>query len=345
MRLRGARPGRLPLEQLPVAHPGRPTRVVGIVNPVRPKAAWATNELRVACQQADWPDPEIVTTTIAEPGASQAERAVATGAGLVVAMGGDGTVRTVARGLAHSGVPLGVVPLGTANLFARNLLLPPGNLRRCVRLALHGATAAVDLGWVSVRARPGFGEWLPEETFLVLAGMGHDAATVRGTTAAGKSLLGWLAYLGSGARHLHRKPVRLRVSLDGRESEDTSVWSLLVGNCGRIPGGIQIFPHARLDDARLEVMQARVSNPAQWLPVAGQGLLHRPVRGSGLVLSSCHEVQVVPEVPQPVQLDGDPFSAVGEARFWVDPGAIAVRLDPRVGGGKSRVPDEGGEGG
>ncbi|TDO93692.1 diacylglycerol/lipid kinase family protein [Enemella evansiae] len=322
---------KLPLLRAPLADPARPTRVVGVVNPIRPKAEWAAGELRTACEQAGWPEPSIVTTTIAEAGAEQAEQAVADGADLVVALGGDGTVREVARGLAHSGVPLGVVPLGTANLFARNLLLPPGNLRRAIRLALHGATAPVDLGRVSVRAHADTGDWLPEETFLVLAGMGHDAHTVLATSAHTKSRLGWLAYLGAGAQHLHRRPVRVRLQVDEQAAEDTEVWSVLVGNCGRIPGGIAVFPHALLDDGRLELMEARVRHPAQWLPVAWQGLRHRPVPGSGLVLGRARTVRVVPEQPHPVQLDGDVLPSVGEAVFSVDPGALLVRLDrPRA---------------
>lgn len=323
--------GRLPLARAPLADPARVTRVVGVLNPIRPKADWAAGELRLACEQAGWPEPEFLTTTIAEAGAEQAERAVADGAELVVALGGDGTVREVARGLAHSGVPLGVVPLGTANLFARNLLLPPGNLRRAIRLALHGATAPVDLGRALVRAHPDTGDWLPEETFLVLAGMGHDARTVLATSPATKSRLGWLAYLGAGAQHLHQRPVSVRLQIDDQPAEDTEVWSVLVGNCGRIPGGIAIFPHALLDDGKLELMEARVRHPAQWLPVAWQGLRHRPVAGSGLVLGRARSVRLIPDQPHPVQLDGDVLPSVGEAIFSVDPGALLVRLDrPRA---------------
>lgn len=332
-------PGALPLAQAPLADPARPTRVFGVRNPIRPKGDWAVAELRTACAQAGWPDPEILTTTIAEAGAAQAEEAIARGADLVVALGGDGTVREVARGLAHSGVPLGVVPLGTANLFARNLLLPPGNLRRAIRLALHGATAPIDLGRASVRTRAGIGDWLPEETFLVLAGLGHDARTVMATSPTTKSQLGWLAYLGAGALHLKHRPVRLRLQVDERPAEDTEVWSVLVGNCGRIPGGIAIFPHALLDDGLLELMEARVRHPAQWLPVAWQGLRHRPVPGSGLVLGQARTVRVVPEQPHPVQLDGDVLPSVGEVIFRIDPAALLVRVDrPRARRTGRRLP-------
>ena len=98
-----------------------------IVNPSKPAVtADFRRRLARALRSAGYRGPVWLDTTVAEPGATQARLAVASGARLVIAVGGDGTVRAVAAGLAGTDVELGVVPLGTANLAARNLGLPVG---------------------------------------------------------------------------------------------------------------------------------------------------------------------------------------------------------------------------
>lgn len=140
-----ARPGDEPDPRPPRAD--RPLACV-VVNPSKPAATAAVRHLiRTELESAGYL-PIWLETTLTEPGATQARAAVASGARLVVAAGGDGTVRAVAAGVAGTGVSLGIVPLGTANLAARNLDLPCGDLAGLVRAAVHGHDAAADLAWV-----------------------------------------------------------------------------------------------------------------------------------------------------------------------------------------------------
>lgn len=319
---------RLPLGREPAACETRPLQVVAVVNPIKPASREARAEVIAACAEADWPEPEFAETTLDRPGGPQAREAVAAGADLILALGGDGTVREVAYGVAGTGAQFGVVPLGTANLFARNMRILPARLSVVVRLALHGVMARVDLGLASFREYAGVGPWSHDLPFLVMAGIGEDARTVVETRDGLKSRLGWLAYLESGARHMLHRPIPMRVEFDEDGPEEVEAWTVLAGNCGRIPGGIEVFPDSLVDDGRLNVLQARIDTPLRWVGVAAQGLLKLRTPASGLHYRTARQVIVGPATPLPVQLDGDAYLPVGEARFRVWPRALRLRLPP-----------------
>lgn len=121
-----------------------------VVNPSKPSATGAVRRRATAAlRDAGYAGPVWLETTPAEPGVMQARLAVASGAGLVIAAGGDGTVRAVAAGTARTGVDMAILPLGTANLAARNLGLPVGRLDAALKVAAHGTARRADLVWVS----------------------------------------------------------------------------------------------------------------------------------------------------------------------------------------------------
>ena len=99
-------------------------------------------------REAGYAGPVWLETSVSEPGMMQARLALAAGAGLVVAAGGDGTVRSVAAGLAGTGAQMGIVPLGTANLAARNLGVPVGDPRAAAKVVAQGVDLPADLAWV-----------------------------------------------------------------------------------------------------------------------------------------------------------------------------------------------------
>ena len=127
---------------------GRPLACV-VVNPSKPRATTAVRSLlEDELREAGYAGPVWLETSVSEPGMMQARLALAAGAGLVVAAGGDGTVRSVAAGLAGTGAQMGIVPLGTANLAARNLGVPVGDTRAAARVVAHGVDLPADLAWV-----------------------------------------------------------------------------------------------------------------------------------------------------------------------------------------------------
>ena len=127
---------------------GRPLACV-VVNPSKPRVTAAVRSLLEGeLREAGYAGPVWLETSVSEPGMMQARLALAAGARLVVAAGGDGTVRSVAAGLAGTGAQMGIVPLGTANLAARNLGVPVGDTRAAAQVVAHGVDLAADLAWV-----------------------------------------------------------------------------------------------------------------------------------------------------------------------------------------------------
>ena len=130
---------------------GRPLACV-VVNPSKPRVTAAVRALLEGeLREAGYAGPVWLETSVSEPGMMQARLALAAGARLVVAAGGDGTVRSVAAGLAGTGAQMGIVPLGTANLAARNLGVPVGDARAAARVVAHGVDLAADLAWVRTK--------------------------------------------------------------------------------------------------------------------------------------------------------------------------------------------------
>lgn len=299
-------------------------RVALILNPASRNHQKALRLFIAAVEAAGWATPAVLVTTIAQPGRAQVREALANGADLIVVAGGDGTVREVAGGLAHSGVPLGIIPLGTANLFARNLGLPR-HLTRVVDVALHGSVIDIDLGQADLTP-----DQQPEahqrQTFLVVAGIGHDASTVARTSRQLKRIVGWLAYLVSGAGHLFRTAIPMDVMVDSGPSERVHAWSVLAGNASRIPLGIQVFPGAVMDDGEFRTLYVTLRHPWQWLSIALKGIFAPDRDIDWLKYGRAASLTVTPAKPVRVELDGDPFPEVTQVRLTVDHRALRVKV-------------------
>jgi YegS/Rv2252/BmrU family lipid kinase len=185
--------------------------------------------------------PNIIVRVTEQAGAARlmAECAVIEGFDSIVAAGGDGTINEVVNGLAGSGATLGLLPLGTMNVFATELGIPSNNLRKCWDIIRAGNVRSIDLGRANDRY------------FVQLAGIGLDAQVVQETTWELKKRIGPLSYLVNAAQIAARKPPQLVAEWDGRSETGSFV---LIGN-GRYYGGpFAIFKNARIDDGRLDVL-------------------------------------------------------------------------------------------
>lgn len=167
-----------------------------------------------------------------------AKEAAARGCQTVVAAGGDGTINEVVNGLAGSEVALGILPVGTMNVFANELGMP-GNLEKCWEIIRAGHTRVIDLA----RAN--------KQYFVQLAGVGLDAQVVEATTWEAKKSLGPLSYLISAAQIAARKPPKLIVDVEGERREASFV---LVGNGRHYAGPLKFFHRASYDDGMLDVL-------------------------------------------------------------------------------------------
>lgn len=312
-----------------------------VVNPIKVSDVHALHRLAAETAQLYGLDPPLwYETTPEDPGFGQARRAIDEGASVVVAVGGDGTVRAVADGLSGAGVPMALLPMGTGNLLARNLDLPLGDTRALLDVALTGRAHAIDVGYVRVEGvdgRPAGGK-APgrpndEHCFLVMAGLGFDAAMVAGADHELKRKVGWFAYFVAGARHLHGKRVRVRMRLDGGPERHLRLRSLLFANCGRLPGGIVLFPDAEVDDGLLDIAGIDTKGGViGWASLFGKvvmqgiGVRHDRLPSPGSIeFWRGQELEVTCEAPEPVQVDGDLVGDATTVRVSLRPGALRVR--------------------
>jgi diacylglycerol kinase (ATP) len=176
-----------------MAAPSSPARRAAVVyNPVKVDVAELRTAVDAAAAEAGWGETIWLETSVEDPGIGQAREAAAQGADVVLAAGGDGTVRAVAEGLRDTGAALALLPSGTGNLLARNLELTLNNLADSVRTAFTGKDRPVDLGIAELRREDGTVE---EHAFLVMAGIGIDAKMVANSDEDLKKKVGWLAYI------------------------------------------------------------------------------------------------------------------------------------------------------
>ena len=261
---------------------------------------------------------EFLVTEKAEAGVEAANSAALDGADLVVAVGGDGTVRGCAEGLAGTGVPLAVVPHGSANLLARTLRIP-GQPRAALAVALDssGVDRTIDLATA---------DGMP---FTAMAGMGLDAAVVAGTKM--KHHLGWVAYAISGAVHLTLAPTRFTIRLDDGALFEREARSVVVGNSGLLPGGFRLLPDARLDDGVLDVGVLAPHGPFGWTRLATRVLTHSHHQDRMLERFQARKVEITTQAPLPREVDGELVLAGQSLTVIIQPSALTVRM-PRLYG-------------
>lgn len=184
-------------------------------------------------------DSFVRTTSEAGEAREFARQAVQQGVATVVAAGGDGTVNEVVNGIAGSDVALGLLPIGTMNVFAAELGIPANDLRKCWEIIEAGHTRRVDLPQAGGHA------------FVQLAGIGFDAQIVKETDWDFRKNFGPLSYLVTATQIASRHPPGLIVEANGKQKRGSFV---LVGN-GRYYGGpFVIFKNAKLDDGKLDVL-------------------------------------------------------------------------------------------
>jgi YegS/Rv2252/BmrU family lipid kinase len=250
-------------------------------------------------------------TTPEDPGQGLTAKAVAEGVDLVMAQGGDGTVMACVTGLAGTDVPLAVLPGGTGNLLATNFDIP-ADLEGSVEVALHGDRVRLDVAAMD------------DDRFVVMGGIGFDAAMLRDADPKLKEHVGAVAYVVSGFRHLRRRATRFRLRLDDRRIDRTGQ-GVLIGNLGRLQGGLPVMPDARPDDGLLDVAVLQTRTVADWLALAVRVLLRRRRKDPQLEAFQARRVEIDCDRPQPVERDGDPLDTPRDHLvIEVVPGALTL---------------------
>jgi diacylglycerol kinase (ATP) len=221
---------------------------------------------------------------------AQAERAVEQGFDTIVAAGGDGTINEVVNGINGAPVNLGILPVGTANVFALELGLP-SKLEEAWRVVRQKKTRAVDLAWAN------------DQCFVQLAGVGLDAQVVENTRWESKKVLGPLSYLLTVTQIAARKPPRLRVVSEAGSVEGSFV---LVGN-GRLYGGpFAIFPDADMEDGLLDICVFKHVNYVALIRYA-RGVLFGGVHRNftDVCYFKARQIRVESDDVVPIEVDGE----------------------------------------
>ena len=238
-------------------------------------------------------------------------RAVDEGAELVLVWGGDGMVQRCVDALVGSEVPVAIIPAGTANLLAHNLGIPE-DLAEAVRIAFHGRRRSLDLGKLN------------GEHFAVMAGVGFDADMIDDVDRGAKDRLGRLAYVRAGLRQVRADTTPLRIEVDGTEWFDGEASCVLLGNVGRITGGIPAFDDARPDDGWLEVGVATATGAMQWARTLGRMAVGRSDESPFVRITRARKVRITLSSPTMYELDGGARDLVTKIKAKVVPGALTV---------------------
>lgn len=236
-------------------------------------------------------DAEFCATGRAGDAEQLARAAVAGGFEQVVAAGGDGTIHEVVNGLAGSEVALGLMPMGTMNVFANELGLPANNLARCWEIIRAEQTRLIDLP----RAN--------KKHFVQLAGVGLDAQVVKETSLKLKRNFGPLSYLISAAQIATRRPPRLLIESDDALTEEGSF--VLVGN-GRLYGGrFPFFKHAANNDGLLDVVVFKQSGYLDLLKYLQNVVFTSDITTREVEYFQTRALRVSSRDEVPIELDGE----------------------------------------
>ena len=319
--------------------PNKNRRAAVIYYPGRVDLKKLRSAVNAVTSESYWEPSLWLKTDASETGAEQALRAIAQKATHIVVAGGDGTVRSVLEAVARSEakVTVGIVPVGTGNVLARNLGIPLEDMRTQVQRALLGNAHWLDMGLARIILGD---DTRLEMMFAVMAGMGLDAKIMLNTDPARKQKLGWIAYVESGFKQLPLRYQKLSIQIDGRDTRNVRVLTLLIGNVGWLPGKLSMMPDASLDDGLLDVAvigprriwdwidfwtRVTVGNNVVRTTRAGRKLLDATANVKTLENLTSKKIRVRPEDLVELQIDGDAIGQIKEVEFESVPRAVSVR--------------------
>ena len=235
---------------------------------------------------------------------------------VVIVAGGDGTINEVIQELAGSETVLGVLPTGTANVWARDTNIPL-DYAGAREVLVHGKTRQVDLGHVNGRY------------FLLMAGIGFDGEVTHAIEKKPIKRLGAVAYLLVGAwLGLGYESFRVYMTINGRLVKKHAL-QVVIGNTQLYGGAIKYTWQAKCDDGLLDVCVLRKRTMLERLVVAVDFLLYREQRHQWVSYAKCTSLNVRTRKPVAIQVDGEPFGYT-PARFSIFPKALKVIVPQKI---------------
>lgn len=294
-------------------------RAAVIMNPIKvPDPDEFRKKVDTALTERGYEDALWLETTAEDPGSAMAKQAIEETVDLVVVAGGDGTVRVACAELARTNIPVAVLPAGTGNLLARNLGITL-DLDDALAELLSGNERRID----SVQVE---GDELGADRFVVMAGLGLDAAIIADAPDELKKRVGWAAYVVSTVKNLNHPFVRVEIIVDDRPPLVRRARTVVIGNVGTLQANIPLLPDAVPDDGMIDAVV-----------LAPRRISHWPRLALSLVIKSMHEgrhierftgksIQVKASRAVRRELDGDQIEDGRTLSAQVDPSALLVRV-------------------
>ncbi len=229
---------------------------------------------------------------------------------LVIIGGGDGTLNAAVEGLVETQLPLGILPLGTANDLARTLGIPSTLPEACQAIA-NGKSQHIDLGWVN-------GKY-----FFNVASLGLSVQITRGLTKTAKRRWGVLAYAATALQVLWRsRRFKAEIVCEGRSQKVKTV-QIAVGNGRYYGGGMAVAEDAAIDDERLDLYSLEIDH--WWQMVLALPALRRGTHTKSPWIQTWQGKEFFVYVPHPrsINTDGE-ITTTTPAHFKVVPKALSV---------------------
>lgn len=279
-------------------------------------------------------DPLIVATKSEEEAVQALRDATQRNVGLVIAAGGDGTLRSAANILAGTETVMGILPKGTVNVFARELSIPLDDPLGALQIALHGRTRRVDVGCVRVPSNP------EGQFFLLMASLGFDATAVDNVNMEVKETMGAGAYVLAGLSTLaNYVPPSVTLTVYGSDkisgvpiTRTSDAFAILIANTTLYGGDFRAAPDALLDDGLLDIF---VFDAAPGLPAPlqranfakqfGLAALGQHLSDPNVHYITASRLEITCEPETALQVDGDAFGVQSSFSIEVLPRALAVR--------------------
>ncbi len=262
----------------------------------------------------------IETTTHATDGegdaTTSAAEAIDRGYDMIIAAGGDGTLNEVINGMAGKPErpPLGIIPLGTTNDFARALGIPR-NWEEACSIITRQMTRVIDLGQAN------------DKYFINIAGGGSLTELTYEVPSKLKTMIGQLAYYMKGLEKMTRlRPTELRIELDGHGVFHEEFMLFLITNTNSVGGFEKLAPDARIDDGLFDVIMLKKCNLAEFIRVAGMALRGEHVNDPLIMYAQTKRVSVTSPDTVQLNLDGE-YGGLLPATFQVLPSHLRIFAD------------------
>ncbi|TCN42867.1 diacylglycerol kinase family enzyme [Kribbella orskensis] len=289
------------------------------MNPIKvPDPDEFRKKVDTALTERGYEDALWLETTEEDPGSAMAKQAIDESVDLVVVAGGDGTVRVACAELAQSNIPVAVLPAGTGNLLARNLGI---NLDLDIALTelLGGNEQRID----SVQVE---GDGLDADRFVVMAGLGLDAAIIADAPDELKKRVGWAAYVVSTLMNLNHPFVRVEIIVDDRPPLARRARTVVIGNVGTLQANIPLLPDAVPDDGMIDAVVLAPRRISDWPRLALSLVIKSMREGRNIERFTGKSIQVKASKTVRRELDGDQIEDGRTLSATVDPSALLVRI-------------------